>query len=317
MDEFGLSRTRKPSITGPSLTRQTSTSVPSKIRPIDIPQSGPANKASDRSDRDQMQHRSPSDTVLIREPPNIERARQPYTAKPGNGKVYTETLDVPNTTRTGRAYSTGRGPRDHEPEPEYRPRHVRTHSNASSSRPSGTRGTQSPPIRNYGKQPDPITLDIGATYPSEKYSSPPKQSSLSPPSSYTTAKYISSSSETRDRDRDRYTESRRSERRNDQPRSRRNTINNPSQLPPEIITPRNTEHWEQKYENRNKSRERDRERKFEPKSAGPVLHQEIRPDARPALSDSPDEEWYLRAPALLTRGGEYEVGKGQKYYDRR
>jgi len=306
-----MSRTRKPSITGPSLARRTSTSTQSRIRPIDILQNSPDSRASDRD-----QYRSPSDAVFIKESPNIERARQPYTAKPGNGKVYTETLDVPNTSRPGRAYSTGRGPRDHEPEPDHRPRHVRTYSNASSNRPSGTRRTQSPPMRSYG-QSDPTALDTGGSYPPEKYSSPPKQPSLSPTSAYTTTKYVPSSAETRDRERDRdrerYSESRRSEKRNtsDQPRSRRNTLNNPPQLLPEIITPRNTERWDQIYENRDKSR--DREWKFEPKSAGPILHQEFRPDARPAPSDSLGEERYLRAP----RSGEYEVGKGQKYYERR
>jgi hypothetical protein len=310
-----MSRTRKPSITGPSITRRQSTSKQSKIRPIDIPQISPTSKGLDR---DQTQYRSPSDAGFIREPINIERDRQPYTAKPGNGRAYTETLAVPNTTRPGRAYSTGRGPRDHEPEPDYRPRHVRTYSNASSNRSGGTRRAPSPPMRNYG-QSDPSTLDTGGNYLSEKYSSPPKQSSLSPTSSYTTTKYIPSSSETRDRDR--YADSRRHEKRNtsDQPRSRRNTLNDSSRPPPEIITPRNAEGWEQMYESRDKSREnaRDRERKFEPRSAGPILHQEFRPDARPAMSDSPDEEWYLRAPVPLPRGGEYEVGKGGKYYERR
>lgn len=305
-----MPRTRKPSITGPSITRRTSTT--GKIRPIDISQISPPNKGSVR---DQIQYRSPSDPVFIRELVN-ERARQPYTARPGNGKVYSKTLNAPNTTRPRRAYSTGRGPRDHEPEPDYRPRHVRTHSNASSSRPSGTRRAPSPPMRNH-RESDPTALDTGGSYLSEKYSSPPKQASLSPTPGYTTTKYVPSSPETRGRDKD--ADSRRSERRNtaDQPRSRRNTLNNPSQLPPEITTPHNVERWEQMYENRDKSRDRERERKIEPKSAGPILHQEFRPDARPTVSNSPDEEWYLRAPPPPPRGGEYEIGKGQIYYERR
>jgi hypothetical protein len=159
LDELGMSRTRKPSITSHSLTQQTSATAQSRIQPINIPQISPASIVPDR---DQMQYQSPSDAVFIKESPNIERDRQPYTAKPGS------------------------------------------------------------------------TLD--------------------------------------------------------QLRSRRNTFSNPSQLPAETTSPRNSERWNQMYENR------DREKVFELKSAGQILHEEFRPDVRPVLSDSPDEEWYLRAP---------------------
>ncbi len=327
MDGLDTCRTRKPSIISSPVTRRTSTaSTQPKTRPIDIPQMSPPTNGTDK---DQMHYnRSASDAVTIREPRNIERDRQPYTTKPGNGKFYPENLAAPSTTRPGRAYSTGRGPRDHEPEPEYRPRHVRTHSNASSNRPSGTRRAQSPPLQNFS-QSNQSNLDTGEFYLSEKYSSPPKQSSLSPTSSYTTTKYIPSPSDLRDREqdrererereRDRYGDVRRSERRNtsDQPRSRRNTLNDPSRRPPEIITPRNAERWTQVSENRDKSRDGERDRRFEPKSAGPILHQEFRPEIRTTVPTLPDEEWYFRASVPPPRGGEHEVGKGGKYPERR
>jgi hypothetical protein len=282
-------------------------------------------------ERDQMLFsNSPSDAGIIKEPVNIERARQPYTAKPGNGKVYVDNLAVPNATRPGRAYSMGRAPRDHEPEPEYRARHIRTQSNAGhdpstpASRPVVTRRAQSPPMFKFSHS-NPSNPDTGGSYSPERFSSPPKQPQPSSPTSYTTNKYIPLTSETRERDRDRdhdrdrYGDTRRSERRstNDdsRPRSRRNTLNDPSRLPAEITTPRNAERWDRMYENRDKSRDRDR--KYEPRSAGPILHQEIRPDSRTTASDSPDEEYYLRAPTLPFRSGEYETGKGAKYYERR
>jgi len=276
----------------------------SKTGPIDIPQ---VNSPPKWTERDQMPYsKLPSDAGIIKEPGNIERHRQPYTAKPGNGKVYVESLAVPNRTRPGRAYSTGRAPRDHEAEPEYRARHIRTQSNASN---------------------DQFTLasrpGAGGGYLPEQFSSPPKHSQPLSPTLYTTTKYIPPSSEMRERDRDRdrdhdrYRDTRRSERRNtnDEPRSRRNTITDPSRLPPELTTPRNAERWDRMYENRDKSRDRDR--KSEPKSAGPILHQEIRPDPRITEPDLPDEEYYLRAPALPHRSREYEIDKGGKYYDRR
>jgi hypothetical protein len=295
-----------------------------KIPPIDIPQMSPPSKGRDR---DQMSYsKSPSDVGIIREPVHIERSRQPYTAKPGNGKVYVENLAVPNATRPGRAYSTGRAPRDHEPEPEYRSRHIRTQSIASNdpftpvSRLGGTRRGQSPPIHKFSNS-NPSNLDTGGGYLPEQFSAPPKQPQPSSPTLYTTTKYIPSPSEMRerdrDRDRDRYGDSRRSERRNtnDAPRSRRNTLNDPSRLPPELTTPRNAERWDRVCENRDKSRDRDR--KYEPKSAGPILHQEPRPEPRATASDLPDEEYYLRAPAPPPRSGEYEIGKGGQYYERR
>lgn len=270
-----------------------------------------------------MPHGKSQSDAIIREQVNIERARQPYTAKPGNGKVYVESLAGPNATRPGRAYSTGRAPRDHEPEPEYRARHIRTQSNAGydpftpASRPGGTQRAQSPPIYKFSHS-NPSHLDTAESYPPEQFSSPPKHQPSSP-TSYTTTKYIPLPSEMRerDRDRDRYVDTRRSERRNanDEPRSRRNTLNDPSRLPPEITIPRNTESWNRMYENRDKSKDRDR--KYEPKSAGPVLHQEFRPDPRTTASDMPDEEYYLRAPAPRPRSGEYESGKGGRYYERR
>jgi hypothetical protein len=320
LDNLGISRTRNPSITSPPIARRNSSSMQPKTRPIDILQMHNPFKGTDR---DQMPYsKSPSDAGIIKEPVTIERERLPYIAKPGNGKVYTENLAVPNATRLGRAYSTGRAPRNHEPEPEYRARHTRTQSNASNHpltpapRPGGTRRAKSPPIMKFSRS-NPSNLDTGGSYLPEQFSSPPKQSQSLSPTSYTTTKYIPSPSEMRerDRDRDRYADTRRSERRNsNEPRSRRNTLNDPSRLPPEITTPRNVEGWERMYENRDKSR--DRERKYEPKSAGPILHQEFRPDTRTTASDLPDEEYYFRPPPPPPRGGEYEIGKGRKYYDR-
>jgi hypothetical protein len=317
MNGLGISRTRNPSIAAsPPITRRASSSTQPKTQPIDIPQMSPTSKVTEK---DQMPYgKTPSDAGIIRESVGIERARQPYTARPGNGKVYVENLGVPNGARSGRANSTGRSPRGHEPEPEYRTRHIRTQSNAShdpfipASRPS-TRRAQSPPIYKFSHS-NPSNLDAGGPYLPEQFNSPPKQHQPSSPTSYTTPKYIPPPSEMRERDRG---DNRRSERRNtnDEQRSRRNTLNDPSRLPPEITTPRNAERWARMVESRDKSRDRDK--KYEAKSAGPILHQEFRPDPRTTTSEFQDEEYYLSAPAPPPRSGDYESGKGGRYYERR
>jgi hypothetical protein len=247
-------------------------------------------------EKDRMSFSGPtSDAAIIEDNVKLERDRLPYTAKPGSGKVYADNLGIPNTTRPGRANSVGRDARDVGPDTHRKPR---TQSNAGNNpytttpRPGGAPRGPSPPLNRHSLS-NSLNLDTNGSYPSESFSSQPKYTQpLSP--SYTTTKYTPSS-DTHETDRGKYAESRRYERRSTYDSSR---------VPAEISIPRDAGRWD-RYE--NQERDRDRERKNEPKSAGPVLHQEFRPSTA-------EEEFYRNLPP--PRGGEYEVGKGGKYYQR-
>lgn len=298
-----MSRKRRPSITSPQapLPRRASSSAQS--RPIDIPRMKTTSRGTER---DRMSYSGPpTDAAIIQDTVKLERDRQPYTAKPGNGKVYTDSLSVPHATRPGRANSVGRDTRDSEP--EGRRRH-RTQSNASNSpympppRPGGQRRAPSPPLQKLSHS-NPGNLDIVGNYPPPPFNSLPKQSQSFSPTTYTPSKYLPPP-DMRERDGDRYIEPRRYE--------RRSNVDDMSRLPPEITTPRDTDRWDRMLgvgeRERDRDRDRERERKYEPKSAGPILHQEFRP------SVSPEEDFYRGAAP--PRGGEWEVSKGGKYNSR-
>lgn len=197
-NDLGTSSRRKASITSPSLSRHSSTSN-ARSRPVEIHQvrtSPPTSKAQPIERERNPYAGVPSVTSESsgnEETIKIERDRQPYTAQPGNGKVYTENPGLNALPRLGLANSTSSRPRDMPERTENR--HHRTQSTASQNYVppprAGGRRTSSPPIRGYSiSTPDDIDKYKPGPPPSSTSSSFTNPSQGFIPSSYSSTSSI-------------------------------------------------------------------------------------------------------------------------------
>jgi hypothetical protein len=114
LDDMGSSSRRKKSITSPPLSQHSSTSQ-SRPHPVEIHEArtSPTSSKAQPVERPSYQPPPSAESSATEEPVRIERDRQPYTAQPGNGKVYNESSTL-NTPRLGRTNSSSR-PREAEP----------------------------------------------------------------------------------------------------------------------------------------------------------------------------------------------------------
>lgn len=235
--DLGTSRRQKSTIMPSSPPRQ-SPSTQSRSRPVDIHQVKTApivinTKPAERERKQYTSASSVSESSGNEEPVQIERQRQPYTAQPGSGKIYTESSSFNTPPRLGRANSTREQDR-----PEMR--RPRTQSTASQNyTPLPRRQPNSPVLRGYSSStPDDIN-------------GPPFIPSLnSAPSSFTTQQPFAPSSlgsttsmpppPTMDRDR----------RAREERRSRRYTADE-ARMRAEFNSPRDAERWDRMQDNRS------------------------------------------------------------------
>ena len=249
-NDLGTSRRHRSSITSSSPPRN-SPSAQSRSRPVDIHQAKTApiainTRPVEREYRPHTSTPSVSESSGNEEtgPVKIERERQPYTAQPGSGRIYTDGSSLNAPPRMVRANSTSESKEARQRSELRRPR---TQSTASQNyvpflRPS--RHPNSPMLKGYSHStPD----DIGGfpfipslNSPSSSFTSQPQHfgpSSLSSTGSIPPPPPV-------DRDR----------RAKEERRSRRATADE-ARMMAEFNSPRDAERWDRIQESRSDARE--------------------------------------------------------------
>jgi hypothetical protein len=260
-NDLGTSRRQRSTITSASPPRR-SPSTQSRSRPVDIHQikTAPIPINSKPPERDRKPFTSTSSVSESSgnegEPVKIERERQPYTAQPGSGKIYTESNSYNSPSRLSRTNSTSesreRGVRGEQLRPRtqstasqnYGPRRVSRHPTSpmlrgySSSTPDDINGIPSMPPLSTG--PSSFTSQPQHFAPSSFGSN----SSMPPPPHV-------------DRDRRTTTEER---------RSRRATADE-ARLTAEFNSPRDAERWDRIMESRSDGKDARTPLVVDPRSA--------------------------------------------------
>lgn len=248
-NDLGTSRRHKPSLLSSSPPRR-SPSTQSRSRPVDIHQakSSPIAinpKASERDRKPYSTTASVSESSGNDEPVKIERERQPYTAHPGTGKIYSESNNSYNTPRLSRANSTNASRENPE---RLRPRTQSAASQNYAPLPRPIRGApRSPMLKGYSSStPD----DIGGHLFVPSLNSAPS-SFTSQPQQFGPSSLGSTGSMPpppppplvdRDRDRDR--------RSKEDNRPRRSTADD-ARIITEFNSPRDAERWDRILESRS------------------------------------------------------------------
>jgi hypothetical protein len=160
-NDLGTSRRQKSTITSSSPPRR-SPSTQSRSRPVDIHQVKTApitinTKPVEREPRPDIRTPSVSESSGNEEPVKIERERQPYTAQPGSGKIYTENSSLNKPSRLERTNSTREAREIRERSEMRRPRTLSTASQNYAPLPRPTRPPNSPTLKGYSSStPDDL-----------------------------------------------------------------------------------------------------------------------------------------------------------------
>lgn len=249
-NDLGMSRRQRSTITSSSPPRR-SPSTQSRTRPVDVHQvkTAPIPINTRPSERDRKPFTSTSSVSESSgneaEPVKIERERQPYTAQPGSGKIYTESNSYNSPSRLSRTNSTSESKERGVRVEQRRPRTQSTASQNYAPLPRGSRHPTSPMLRGYSSStPDDIN-----GLPSVPPLSTGSSSFTSQPQHFAPSSFGSNGSmhppPPIDRDRRATTEER---------RSRRATADE-ARLTAEFNSPRDAERWDRIMESRSDDKE--------------------------------------------------------------